>query len=202
MDWDKAAEQLVNNLPSDIIDIMSLLGTRWGPECFLGGGAVRDLLLGKEVKDWDFYFPYTPMDESLSVIQQLKMILGDKYKISNYTFDPDSYLITHYSDHYLVLAVTSQVTIPGKKFDFIFSGQKISDFDHAICQCSINCATFELETTKWFDRCVTDKIHRIFTCNLNTSYVTNKAIHDHTKRIQSKYPWPIFLETGIKFNYV
>ncbi len=198
MDWDKAAEQLVNNLPSDIIDIMSLLGTRWGPECFLGGGAVRDLLLGKEVKDWDFYFPYTPMDESLNVIQQLKMILGDKYKISTYIYgDTDKY-----SDSYLFLSVLSENTIPGKKLEFIFSGQKISDFDHAICQCSINCATFELETTKWFDRCVADKIHRIFTCNLNTSYVTNKAIHDHTKRIQAKYPWPIFLETGIKFNYV
>jgi hypothetical protein len=202
MDWDKAAEQLVSNLPSDIIEIMSLLGTRWGPECFLGGGAVRDLLLGKEVKDWDFYFPFTPITEALTISQQLKMILGDKFKFRKYEIGTEHDWITVYSDSYLVLDVTSEMTIPGKKLEFIFSGQKISDFDHAICQCSLNCATFQLETTKWFDRCVEDKIHRIFTCNLNTPYVTNKSIHDHTKRIQKKYPWPIFLETGIKFNYV
>jgi hypothetical protein len=200
MDWNKAAENLANDLPSDIIDIMSILGTRWGPECFLGGGAVRDLLLGKEVKDWDFYFPYVHVNEGLIFNQQVKALLGDKFKVSNYS--ARSLEDETYSDTYLVLDIRSQVTIPNKKLEFIFSGQQISDFDHAICQCSVNCATLQLETTKWFDKCVEEKIHRIFTCNLGSKSSTYKSIHDHTKRIQKKYPWPIFLDTGIKYYYV
>jgi hypothetical protein len=201
MDWEQAAKNLTDNLPTDIIDIMSLLGTRWSKDCFLGGGAVRDLLLGKEVRDWDFYFPYTPQSEGLPIMQQLKMMLGDQFRLGPYIFgDVDEDL--KYSGSYLVIGCISQVTIPNKKIEFIFSGQQIKDFDHAICQCSVNCATFQLETTKWFDQCVADKIHRIFTCNLTSPYVTNKSVHDHTRRIQKKYPWPIFLETGIKYNYV
>ena len=198
MDWDNAAKNLVENLPSDIIGIMSQLGTVWGDKCFLGGGAVRDLLLGKEIKDWDFYFPFRASKDSKELIDLTKRILGDEVHVSllTSTFDAD------YDDSFLVLNLLSQKTIPNKKLEFIFSGQQIEDFDHAICQCSINCATFQLETTSWFDRCVADKIHRIFTCNLNNRFTTHKSIHDHTKRIQKKYPWPIFLETGIKYNYV
>ena len=198
MDWDNAAKNLVENLPSDIIGIMSQLGTVWGDKCFLGGGAVRDLLLGKEIKDWDFYFPFRATKDSKELMDLVKRTLGDEVLLglSIPRFDAD------YDDTFLVLNLISQKTIPNKKLEFIFSGQQIEDFDHAICQCSINCATFQLETTSWFDRCVADKIHRIFTCNLNNRFTTHKSIHDHTKRIQKKYPWPIFLETGIKYNYV
>jgi len=198
MDWDNAAKNLVENLPSDIIDIMSQLGTVWGDKCFLGGGAVRDLLLGKEIKDWDFYFPYCNPKDSKEIADLVKNVFGDELHVSILYTKLDS----EYDDSFLVLNLLSQKTIPNKKLEFIFTGQQIEDFDHAICQCSINCATFQLETTKWFDRCVADKIHRIFTCNLNTRFSTHKSIHDHTKRIQKKYPWPIFLETGIKYNYV
>ena len=199
MDWDKSAKNLVENLPSDIIDIMSLLGTVWGDQCFLGGGAVRDLLMGKVVKDWDFYFPFVSHNNYGGCLDSLNKIFDGwvKNKLIPTKLDED-----RYDDNYLVIAGLSVKTIPSKKLEFIFSGQQIKDFDHAICQCSINCATFELETTKWFDRCVEDMIHRIFTCNLPTPYATNKSIHDHTKRIQAKYPWPIFLETGVKYNYV
>jgi hypothetical protein len=198
MDWDNAAKNLVENLPSDIIDIMSQLGTVWGDKCFLGGGAVRDLLLGKEIKDWDFYFPYCSLKDSKEIMNLVKNVFGDELHVGILLTKLDS----EYDDSFLVLNLLSQKTIPNKKLEFIFTGQQIEDFDHAICQCSINCATFQLETTKWFDRCVADKIHRIFTCNLNTRFSTHKSIHDHTKRIQKKYPWPIFLETGIKYNYV
>jgi len=198
MDWDNAAKNLVENLPSDIIGIMSQLGTVWGDKCFLGGGAVRDLLLGKEIKDWDFYFPFGATKDSKELIDLVKHTLGNDVLLSSLTLKSE----VEYDDTFLVLNLLLQKTIPNKKLEFIFSGQQIEDFDHAICQCSINCATFQLETTKWFDRCVADKIHRIFTCNLNTRFTTHKSIHDHTKRIQKKYPWPIFLETGIKYNYV
>lgn len=201
MDWNKAAENLVRDLPSDIINIMSNLATVWGKECFLGGGAVRDLLLGKEIKDWDFYFPYDDTTNAVAVRGIIQKLLTNDAIISVYNLSEDGDWITSYSS-YLVFNVKMTNTIPNRTLELIFSGQQISDFDHAICQCSINCATMELETTKWFDKCVEEKIHRIFTHNLPIPRVTHKSIHDHTKRIQKKYPWPIILETGIKYNYV
>jgi len=202
MDWNKAAENLVTNLPSDIINIMSNLATVWGKECFLGGGAVRDLLLGKEIKDWDFYFPLYTQELVVSTRDILQRLLTDDAIITLYfsTTEDDEILSTYSS--YLVFNVKMTNVIPNRTLELIFSGQQISDFDHAICQCSVNCATMELETTKWFDKCVEEKIHRIFTHNLSIPRVTHKSIHDHTKRIQKKYPWPIILETGIKYNYV
>ena len=201
MDWNKAAENLTTNLPSDIINIMSNFATVWGKECFLGGGAVRDLLLGKEVKDWDFYFPYEDTTNAVAMRSIIQKLLTNDAIISVYNISEDGDWITSYSN-YLVFNVKMTNTIPNKTLELIFSGQQISDFDHAICQCSINCATLELETTKWFDKCVEEKIHRIFTHSLTTPKATHKSIHDHTKRIQKKYPWPIILETGIKYNYV
>ena len=202
MDWNKAAENLVRDLPSDIINIMSNLATVWGKECFLGGGAVRDLLLGKEIKDWDFYFPYEESCRAIDIRGIIQRVLTDDALVSVYiSGSVEDELISTYSS-YLVLDVKMTNVIPNRNLDLIFSGQKIDEFDHAICQCSINCATMELETTKWFDKCVEEKIHRIFTYNLPIPRVTHKSIHDHTKRIQKKYPWPIILETGIKYNYV
>ena len=44
-----------NNMFCDAIkEIAKLIkGTKWENNCFLVGGAVRDLLLGKEIKDID-----------------------------------------------------------------------------------------------------------------------------------------------------
>jgi tRNA nucleotidyltransferase/poly(A) polymerase len=185
LDWGKAALSVAQNLPADIIDLMASLATVYGEDCYLGGGAVRDLIMGNPdlIKDWDFYFDFGRDDHThMGVIRKFLPGLSSIAALGpeDRTYDTDIYTVL-------------RGNILDRTYDFIFSGQKISDFDHAICQCSINCKTFELETTREFDFAVRHNIHKIFEKNLKTPYMTNKAIHDHTKRILKKYPWPVLV---------
>lgn len=192
MDWEQAATNISKHLPSGIIDIMNTLATVWGESCFLGGGAVRDLLLGneKQIRDWDFYFPQEAEGDRKAVLLLKKLFPTMRIWVEipwTSTLDKEH----EYDDRWLVVKGFEA----GTSYDFIFSGQKIEHFDHAICQCSLNCKTYQLETTEWFDWCADKQVHKIFRKNLDPR-TTNKSILDHTPRILRKYPWPVLIDYG------
>lgn len=197
MDWNAAALRISSGLPDWVIDTMKTLAIV-SPSSYLGGGAVRDLLLGKPVTDWDFYFPllYASDSNAALVIKSLTTALKE------WRLWPDFEGVTGsgYDDRFLVVKGEPKANL-GTFADFIFSGQQIEDYDHAICQCSISCSDFAFRSTSAFDQCVDNKIHKIFTKNLVNQASSHRAVHLHTTKIQKKYPWPVFLDTGCKFNY-
>lgn len=160
---------------------------------FLAGGAVRDSLLDKPIRDWDIYFPFRKYDrEDVSTIVTL---LGAKwYTASSVSLvsDDDVYDKTY-------LYVRAWIPAPmgttlNTSVDLIFSGQDITDFDHGICQCKLDFyPEAKLTTTRLFEECVQNHYHIIKQKNLTNPYVTNKSINLHTPRILEKYPWPVMV---------
>ena len=189
---DEQKLNLINALPKEIIEVMYDLHES-GMYARLAGGAVRDGLLGKPIKDFDFYFDYIPnsKDNYTKIVGQFSKVLRD------WNFAPCP-KIPEYDDNFLVIKMYKMPTGSTKNIqcDMIFSGQKISEFDHAICQCSLEITPKEgwkIETTTHFDTCIRNKMHVVYEKNLHNAAMCNKSIRDHTPRIRLKYPWPVFI---------
>lgn len=189
---DEQKLNLLNTLPNDIIWVLHDLSHN-GFKAMLAGGAVRDGLLGAPIKDFDFYFDYIPnsKDNYDTVVNKLSKVLKD------WNFAPCP-KIPEYDDNFLVIKMYKMPTGATKNIqcDMIFSGQKISEFDHAICQCSLEITKEEgwkINTTEHFDTCIRNKMHVIYEKNIYNPAMCNKSIRDHTPRILLKYPWPVFI---------
>lgn len=154
---------------------------------FIGGGAVRDALLDRPIKDWDIYFPY--MAPSKGAIADIVTALGSKWYTNNVSNTDKAY-----EGGWMHLHVWTQPNPLTKTnlVDLIFSGQMLSDFDHGICQVGLSFyPSTHIMTTNLFHECVDGQKHIILADNLINPSVCNKSIRNHTPRILAKYPWPV-----------
>lgn len=189
-------EQFIERIPIDIIAVFQRL-TQEDAITTLGipvlaGGAVRDGLLGKPIKDWDIYFPYLGANNTLT-----------GYDISTYFDHTWSYQslskttkVSEYPDQYKVFEFWKM--LPGDTnntvIQLIFSGQDINDFDMGICQCALDLyPEMNIRTSKSFDACVRHSYHEVFMANLINEAMLKKSLLTHVPRITAKYPWPVFL---------
>lgn len=157
----------------------------------LAGGAVRDGLLGKTIKDWDIYFPYKHPNK-------IKAIELSEYFARDWSYETLSKntKVSEYPDQYAVFEFWK--LFPGDTTNtvvqLIFSGQDISDFDMGICQCALDLYPgMNIRTTKSFDKCVRHNYHEVFMSNLLNDAMMKKSLCIHVPRVAAKYPWPIFL---------
>jgi hypothetical protein len=192
---------LLERIPYEVIQLLYDFNNEevvknLGRGAFLAGGAVRDGLLGKPIKDWDIYFPYLGANNTLSA-----------YDISTYFDHTWSYQtlskttkVSEYPDQYKVFEFWKM--LPGDTnntvIQLIFSGQDISDFDKGICQCALDLyPEMNIRTSKSFDACVRHSYHEVFMDNLINEAMLKKSLLTHVPRITAKYPWPVFLRYGM-----
>lgn len=163
------------------------------PKSLLAGGAVRDALLGQEIKDWDIYVPDVAEDEN--VRNEIISIMGGNGYIRN----ADLYVDYPEGDktqlpRVLTFKSGSWVSRRGSKakarkdFQFVFTNQAPYQFDISTCMAWVN-TDFEIETSPLFDTSVKVKKHFVLMENLLTVEQQVICFNSHLPRVLAKYPW-------------
>jgi hypothetical protein len=185
---------LLERIPYEVIQLLYDFNNEevvknLGRGAFLAGGAVRDGLLGKGIKDYDIYFPYFHPRYGKDVLKIIFPLIADwnKSVIAGKG---------EYDDSFIVIKVWKLPLLSPKNItlDIIFSGQDIQDFDHGICQAKLEVNPVRISYTKEFEECIRNHYHLITVKNLINSEVCNRSIREHTPRILAKYDWPVVLK--------
>jgi len=133
----------------------------------LAGGAVRDVLNGREIKDFDFF-----------VDNRAKIALVDK---SPYVFDKVS---IEYYDNDLEAYNLSSTFLGSRGMQFMFTNMApeiyIQDkFDIGLCKCWVNIKHGNLHLTEAYEKDVRD-------CTISVE-CNDRFNVEHIKRVQDKY---------------
>lgn len=142
----------------------------------LAGGAIRDALNGKEVKDYDFFIDKRYMH---SIINYIHRINGYPYKIKG-----SERGILCDEGEYKFSVVNVKIENFDKPVQLIFVDDYysvLSKFDIGLCQIGFSFNTGALLKTEAYKEDVENKTITVFKDNL-------KPNTDHEKRVRDKYP--------------
>jgi hypothetical protein len=172
----------VDRIPVEITDIMEyFIRQDHSNKIRLAGGAPRDLLLGAEVSDWDFFIP---RETTLS-----------KYDLTWFGFTRD---VSKPKPMYAIgsqLFETSTWMKGDAKVQLIYSNQQIDDFDISTCQVALDMQG-KVYVTSAFETSAEYRIHCVYLRAYNSLYQLTHGLFDHLPRVLKKYPWTVRLETA------
>jgi len=171
----------VDNVPEVVVGLLDFFKTG-GRQAMLAGGAVRDLILGAEITDWDFFVN----DDVNWSIKNLRLFL----ETYNYRLLEGESTEQYAND--VFITYTFKNLGNGKPIQVIVSNQTLSDFDISTCQCGL-LLDGTLITTPVFDDSVKYKYHSLYMRNLKTPYQLKKSLTSHVPRVLKKYPWPVIM---------
>jgi len=184
----------VDKIPTSVTDIMEYFGGfaevksgAFATNPMLAGGAIRDLILDREVTDWDFFLPrHWGQTFTLEAIHKQMFKLGFSASVliggPAYGEDSESGFTTH-----------TFTRLTHEKVQLIFSNQRIEDFDMSICQVGIDMYG-RLHSTVKFDQAVSGQYHTVYLRNYKTYYQLIHGLFDHVPRVQKKYAWNTFID--------
>jgi hypothetical protein len=168
----------VDRIPVAITDLMEHFTKRVNVNAIrLAGGAPRDLLLGAEVSDWDFFIPtsYSPTTGFDLGHIGFRLQGGEKSPYIGEKKIFDTYTWIHKT---------------GPKVQLIFSDQQIEDFDISTCQVALDMHG-KVYVTDAFERAISYRVHCVYLRTYQSLYQLTHGLFDHVPRVLAKYPWPI-----------
>ena len=177
-------------IPDPIIDLMEMfkVTSLYFKNGTLAGGAPRDLMNDKPVKDWDFFFDivYKPLSDSGKLMV--------KQHMADVGFYPNKEIISsEYPES--TWEVVDYIEPKSKtSVQLIWSRDTIHQFDHSSCMIEYDYVNQRLITNELYDWTMENKIHLLLVNNFMTNYQVEKAVRSHTNRISIKYPWPVILK--------
>jgi hypothetical protein len=182
----------VERIPVVITDIMEAFGKLdFNDKIRLAGGAPRDLLLGAEVSDWDFFIYGGERENPMGHL-----------KLNNILFDHQFYPLPTPKtkaleyEHEKIFDTTTWES-KGIKLQTIYSKQMIDDFDISTCQVALDMHG-KVYVTREFQNAIDFNVHRVFLRTYKTMYQLVHGLYDHVPRIKAKYGWPVILDnTGV-----
>lgn len=174
-----------------LITVMKWLGHHH-PNSVLAGGAVRDALLGKDIKDFDIYVPDVMHDEY--VRNEIIGLMGEEgylrmsEVVGDYPEGDQTQLPRVMTFKYR--GIHRKVGGKNIDFQFVFSNQRPYEFDISTCMAFVD-TKWGIHTLPYFDMSVKNKKHYLMLGNLTTveQYVISLA--SHLPRVVAKYPWPV-----------
>lgn len=160
----------------------------------IAGGAVRDSMLGKQIKDYDVYINCPDINRK-GILRARKSLAHLYPNGINAVFTPNKIYNNYYKD-FTVRCYTI------RNIDFIFMDchpvKFIKEyFDIGLCECWFDFTTLNFCTTGAFDR---DKNNKTLTVQIKPGmplYSIGKSFTDHLPRLKKKFPDYKVLVEGI-----
>lgn len=149
-------------IPNEILEHGLMLQEHIKSPVYLAGGAVRDTLLGREVKDYDFFIPKFEA-KNLPWEKRGKAIPVGK------DYDPDFYVKEQEVDGHIV----QHIIVNNPTY-------RVRNFDIDLCEVWINFSNMEVGCTSGFKRSIEEKAFRY--------YKTLSRNENHLERVKEKYP--------------
>lgn len=176
-----------------IAKVMEDLAKVFGEDkVLLAGGAVRDHLNGREIKDYDiFILNHMHVKLEASIIN----LLGSDYTIRKHVRYASKY------KHPMVVT-TFDINYKHKMepLNLIFvkhgntKGTILNSFEIGLCVCWLDLHTGKFVTTPRYDRDLKDKQLTVKLPKSSTPQQLAVTFNDHVQRVKAKYDWPIRLE--------
>lgn len=178
--------------PEEAIDLTveirdKLSNTDFDNVAVLAGGAARDIYLGREVKDLDFYVHYRDRG---SINRALQSIWPETYRrITGQYHNRTAINILDGKAQFFFLSEPPEVEIA-------------RSFDIGLCMCFFNMGG-QFYSNEAFDSDVDNRQITIYPRHEMTSHQIGRSFKDHLPRVIAKYPdWEVkvHIEMSKRFN--
>lgn len=187
MDWELKNQGRIDSLQKILLEVRGLTGK----ECIIAGGAVRDTLLGVQIKDYDVYVKCSKEDLEITT-KLLRLSYNKKHSgtyetgMSDILFIGEIYSKTANKYCEIIIVDTDKDLL-----DYVFT-----EFDFNICKVAFN---GDFVKSPEFDECVNTK-----TIKLSDSIGKQKILHSvcggHLQRMFYKFSTEFKFE-GLNKNF-
>ena len=149
----------------------------------IAGGAVRDTLLGKDVRDVDIYIDFSKQPYAIEILNnssdvQSCKVLGGEISIEGSHVDKPTWVA------YLTMTTGTQIEligVNGNRYD------AIKAFDIGLCMVYIDTLDFSLVETEEYKRDRDLKTLTLYPSRLSSTSIS-RSIKTHIPKLLKKYP--------------